>query len=266
MANSRQRLAKYLNKTQYYKAVFGYLGHNKNNKPTAILFDVFPVTAQGCKIALRSKPKLVNKHGQQIACQHLWTSFTSAFCQNKELLYGDIIMFKAIAVSYPITRQDTINKREAIWQNGIKKADQVYQNYQNQLPELDTLYHSMRQAQEKAYQSYKANLLTFDEMRAEQKRLLRVFKQTKRKLYRSMQAKQKRRLLRAQDKISQTDLIDYTLDHISNLQVIKQQAKYNSVRIDYNLARLDDLKYTKYLSARSIFAKENKLQQLAEMS
>ena len=57
--NSRVRLAKYYHKYQYFKAKFGYLGLNKENQPTVILFDVTLFTQTALKFLFDLSLKLL---------------------------------------------------------------------------------------------------------------------------------------------------------------------------------------------------------------
>ena len=260
--NSRVRLAKYYHKYQYFKAKFGYLGLNKENQPTVILFDVYPVHPDGSKIPIRSKPKITDEHGKQIACDHLWTVFSAAFCRQGELLFGDEIMFKAKTVSYKITRQNTLNQRNQIWQNSLLETKQAYQAYlQTKNNTLSKLNSSIQLAKEKAYKAYKNKLLTYDEMKIEQDRLDKLMRKYHKQNYQRLKAKQKRRLMTTDKKIKDVKLIDYTLADISKLTIVKYNHKFDKYRLTYDSSCFNDndLSYLKFLIAHSLAAYNNKL-------
>lgn len=254
MSNQRLRLAKYINKRQNYRAVFNEIRHDKQNKPEVLLTDVYPVYKNGKKVPLRSKPELKDQNGLQIAADHVWVKLNCIFLRlPTELLYGDQIQFSAVVKTYPIVRQNVVQKRQKLWQNGLHKADEVYQKYSEYKNTIEQdAYNAMKEAQKKAYQAYRQHLLTFQEMKNAQSEAYRDFKKLKQKAYQSMQAKQKRRIARAQKDIKQTDLVDYELTDLQDIQVISYNHHFDQFRIQYDADRFGDLAYTKFLAAHSM--------------
>lgn len=261
MANQRIRLAKYVGKTQRYRATFGEIRHDKNNHAEILLLDVYPVTSSGKKVPLRDKYKITGKGGKQVAADHVWVKLTQSFLKvPREVLRGDTIEFNAIAEPYKIKRDNVIKQRDKLWESGKRAADEVYQEYSNKTKkQLEILWHQVDDAMSKAYWAYKHKLLTYNEMHKEQTRLKREFQQKRKQAYRSMQDKQKRRIKRAQKQIAETDLVDYELQRMSHVQVVKYLSKYNKYRVQYDPNRAHELRYTKFLAAHSMAASNHTL-------
>lgn len=265
LVNQRIRLAKYLNKRQRFRATFSEIRHDKENYPEILLLDIFPVYKNGHKVPLRTKPVLIGKNGEQIVADHVWTKLTPSFLQlPTEVLYGDIIDFDALVTSYPINRNDVLNKRDDIWAEGKKESDQVYQEYQQYKSSiLEAHYLAMQDAIQKAYDAYKNHLLTFQEMKREQKLLKRDYHKLATKAFNSMKAKQNRRIAKAQRKIDDLDLVDYGLSDITNINWYRKNKQVNQERIYYDCNRLNDLAYTKFLAAHSMTIKDQLLERSA---
>lgn len=265
MSKQRTRLAKYLGKKQAYRATFNEIRHNEQNQPEVLLTDIYPVYADGKKIPLRSHDSLTDKHGQQIASDHLWTELNSAFLAVPfELLHGDQIQFTAIVTSYNIVRQDVLEKRNKLWEKGIAAKQNVYKHYQEQ---VNALYKTANLAKDKAFESYKKHLLSFKEMKKAQENADKIRKTACRKAKRSCQHKMDRRLKKAQRDIAKVEMIDYTLSKVQDVQIVKANQHFNlNVRCKYDSSRLNDLNYTKFLSAHSMFASQDKLNAWSEAS
>lgn len=262
MSLQRTRLAKYENKKQYYHATFGEIRHDKDNIAHVLLKDIYPVYENGKKIPLRSKPPLLNKKGQQIAADHVWVELVPSFFDvNQELLYGDEITFSAVVQSYNISRSDVKDNRHAIWKNGQDESQKVYDEYRKFCKtELERKFIEMQNKSNNVFYAYKKHLLTYPEMQKEQSRLMKEFKKEKNKAYRSMQAKQKRRLDNASKKINDVKLIDYSFSNIQNVKCLKRITKFNKYRTYYDKTRINDLSYTKFLSAHSMAARKDDLE------
>lgn len=258
MSKQRLRLAKYLNKRQLYRATFSEIKHDKTDQPQVLLTDIYPVYQNGHKIPLRTKDNLTNAKGQQIAADHVWTNLNIAFLKApRELLCGDLIQFSAIVNTYPIKRDNVQNQRQKYWQEGKNAKEQVYQNF---LQQKQLLFQKAQTAKEKAYQAHLKHLLTFTEMQAAQKTIDQQTKALERKAYRSCQGKMKRRINKAQKEIAALPLLDYGLTKVRNVQVIKFNTHYSpAFRCRYDSTRLQDVRYTKFLAAHSIAAKEDRL-------
>lgn len=258
MAIQRTRLAKYLNQKQRFRATFSEIRHDKENKPEILLLDLYPIYQDGRKIPLRSKPIIVNSRGEQIASDHVWTGLTASFLKMpKEVLYGDVIDFTACVTAYAINRDDVLQKRNLMWQEGKKASEEVFNEYRNYKHSvLEAEYQAMQKASQKAYEAYKQHLLTFQEMKKAQKCLQRDFHKDAEKAYNSMQARQKRRIQRAQKKIADLDLIDYTLSDINSVSWHKRNKSADIFRNDYDVRRINDLKYTKYLAYHSMAVRQ----------
>lgn len=258
MSQQRSRLAKYVNQRQWYRATFNVIKHDKQNQPQVLLTDIYPVYANGRKIPLRSKINLTNTKGQQIAADHVWTSLNSAFLKAPcELLMGDLLQFSAVVNTYPIKRDNVQKKRELYWQQGTKAKEQVYQDY---LRQRQMLYQNAQVAKQKAYQAHVKHLLTFTEMQLAQNDIDKQTKTLQQKAYRSCQNKMKRRIRHAQKEIATLPLVDYDLTKIEHVTVIKFNTHYSlALRCHYDCSRLHDLRYTKFLAAHSMAAKQDNL-------
>lgn len=260
MSKQRLRLAKYLNKKQTYRATFGEICHDKKNKPHVVLLDIYPVYKNGHKVPLRSKDALTNKHGQQIAADHLWTSLTKSFLDTPfELLYGDQIQFTATVKTYKITRDNVLDDRDKIWQNCMENNEKLYQQYVRQKNEL---YRLANKSKEQAFKDHTKRIISFKEMKERQEEIDKLRKSDVSKAKQSYDRKIKRRIKKAQKQIKDEKLIDYTLTNIKNVEVIKPNHHFGtSVRAKYDSSRLKDLDYTKFLAAHSMLAKDDKLDQ-----
>lgn len=261
MSNQRKRLAKYKNKIQRYRGIFGEIRHDKQNRPEVLIKDIYPIYKNGKKVPLRSKDGPTDSKGQQIATDHAWIPMTQSLLEvGRELFNGDIIEFDAVVKSYKIVRDDILKQRENLWQSGLTQLNVVYRKYQRQkqreLTKARLVYNNSSQ---RAYWAYKKHLLTFNEMKTEQKRLKQVYHNLHEKLYTSMKAKQKRRIDTAQHKIAQTDLIDYSLEYLSQVTAVKRNKRFDPYRTMYDSNRLHDLKYTKFLAAHSMAASSGTL-------
>lgn len=255
--SQRVRLAKYLNSVQRFRGTFSEIRHDKQNCPEMLLLDVYPIYSNGKKVPLRSKPYLTNKRGMQIACDHVWTKLNQNILRlSTELIYGDEIDFDATVTQYPITRNNTINKRDEIWQIGQKKREDVYRDYrQFRDTVLEAQYQAGKEAIQKAYDAYKQHLITFSEMQKAQKSIQRELKASQHKAYRSMRQKQQRRIARAQQQIADVKMVDYGLSNLQNVSYYKNSGHMN-LRGKYDANRLSDLRYTKFLAWHSMHNKE----------
>lgn len=264
MSNNDQRigLKKYLDTDQYFKATFGEIRHDKKNQPEVLLLNVYPVYETGKKVPLRGQNVLKTNKGLAIVADHLWTPLTPEFLKQKELLYQDEIMFKAHVIAYPISRKNVREKRDDIWINGKKESQKVYRDYEHlKNNDLEMLWHLTQDATQKVFEAHKNHLITFTEMKQEQKQLMRNYKKKRRQAFASMKQKQKRRIKKAKQQIIQEELVDYTLDDVHNLNVIKYNKKLNKYRVKYDPNRINDLSYTKFLAAHSQYAAQNKLKE-----
>lgn len=258
MSEQRLRLAKYLNQKQCYRATFGEIRHDDHNQPQVLLKDIYPVYPNGHKIPLRSNSSLTNKHGQQIAATHLWTSLDKSFLQVPfELLNGDQIQFEATVITYNIVRDNVIKKRNQIWENGKKAKDQVYKDY---CAHVTNLHKAANATKDKAFAAHKHHLLTYDEMKDAQADADRALKKACQKAKRSCKRKMDRRLKKAQKAIEKELLVDYTLSQVNQIKVIHINHHFNMHdRFRYDPTRINDIEYTKFLAAHSMLASQDKL-------
>lgn len=258
MSKQRLRLAKYLGKRQFYRATFSEIRHDDHDQPQVLLMDVYPVYANGRKIPLRSRYTLTDKHGQQIAATHLWTRLNTNFLQVPiELLYGDIIQFSAIVETYPIVRDNVVQSRKQLWQQHNIMQQKIYQNYQDQAAALGKV---CLLAKKKAYKSYKEHLLTFTEMKTAQEKAGLEFDKAKKKAYQVCQRKANRYTKKVQRQIANIKMLDYTLTDVDDVVIVKTNRHFNTdLRCQYNKTRLNDIRYTKFLAAHSMFARQGRL-------
>ena len=258
MSYQRTRLAKYLNTRQYFKATFSQIRHDKDKHPEILFTNIYPVYADGKKVPIRDKKEdgPVDKKGRPIAADHAWVKLGVNFLRlPTEAMPGDVIMFKARVDEYPINRENVLDARQDLWLKGKQEAQRVYLKYKNQTKkEMDALWQVTQDKSQAVYEKYKQHLLTYDEMRAEQKALLSDFKKARRQAYYSMQNKQKRRINKAQKKIKETKLVDYELTNLREIKFVKLNHKFDKYRVSYNPDRIREYKYTKFLAAHSMAA------------
>lgn len=229
ITKQRFRLKEYQNlPPQYYHATFKYIAHkvnsNKGKIPMILLTDIYLVDKNDRKIRLAKQNDFIDRQGRHIIADHLWVKMTKPwFNLPYSLIYGDEVLFKASIEEYRINRDDLLIKRDKIWQQALKENDKIYQRWSKY---TDT--HRRKNFQ-----------LSLNKMKA----------------------KQAANLKQVQNKQALIKLVDYSLNKISNIKIVK----YNSAiklekRSSYNYEQYkkQGYKYSAWLAAVSIhFAEEN---------
>lgn len=260
MSKQRLRLAKYLNKRQIYRATFSEIRHDDHDQPQVLLKNVYPVYANGRKIPLRSRYVLTDEKGQQIAASHLWTNLNVNFLKvTHELLYGDQIQFSAVVTTYPIVRENVVKTRKQLWQQNKQDQKRMYKQYQLQLSEM---YDTANEAKSKAYHAYRKHLLTFDEMKDAQNIATKELQRNRTRALNSFKRKAKNHTKRTQKQISNVSLVDYTLSEVQDVTLTKANKHFKpNMRCKYDETRLNDVRYTKFLAAHSMYARQGRLRE-----
>lgn len=164
---------------------------------------------------------VINKDKKYLVADHMWVKLAKPWFKLGELLNGDCLIFKAKVEKYKISRDDVLAKREAIWQEAIKTNDQIYQRWQKY---TDT--HRRKNFQ-----------LSLDKMKQ----------------------KQKNNLIKAKKQQAKLELVDYSLNYISNLKLIRKNSDiaYNREQFNYDYYKKQGYKYSSWMAARSIDYAEN---------
>lgn len=159
---------------------------------------------------------IIDKDKKYLVADHMWVKLTKPWFKLGELLDGDRITFKAKVEKYKISRDDVLAKREAIWQEAVKTNNQIYQRWQKY---TDT--HHRKNFQ-----------LSLDKMKQ----------------------KQKNNLIEAKKQQAKLELVDYSLNYISNLKLISKNSdtSYEREQFDYDYYKKQGYKYSSWMAARSI--------------
>lgn len=223
MSKQRFRLGNYLGRgSRYYHATFDHITHKVNAQhqkmPTILLKDIFLVDKNDKKIALRKENDFIDDKGRHIVADHLWVKMTKPwFSLPQELVQGDEVFFKAEVTSYKISRDDVVSKREEAWQKAMQKNEQIYKRWAK--------YTETHQRK-----NFQASL-------------------------EKMKQKQKANLEQAKKEQSQLKLVDYTLNHVQNIKVVKWgRVKKDFQRETYNYQQYkrQGYKYSAWLAYRSL--------------
>lgn len=135
MNRQRFRLGEYYGQQpKYYHATFDHISHKINSQkkkiPVILLTDIFLVNDKGEKIRLAKKNDFKDKKGRHIIADHLWVKLTKEWLKLPcQLLKGDEVYFQAGITKYRISRQDVLNKRNKIWNDALKKNEQIYKRW-----------------------------------------------------------------------------------------------------------------------------------------
>ena len=159
---------------------------------------------------------IIDKDKKYLVADHMWIKLTKPWFKLGELLDGDRITFKAKVEKYKISRDDVLIKRELIWQEAVETNNQIYQRWQKY---TDT--HHRKNFQ-----------LSLDKMKQ----------------------KQKNNLIEAKKQQAKLELVDYSLNYISNLKLIRKNSDttYEREQFDYDYYKKQGYKYSAWMSARSI--------------
>lgn len=223
MTKQRFRLGEQYGKSpRYYHATFTYLTHKVNSQKKKIavilLKDVYLVDSQDKKKRLDSTNDFIDKKGRHIVADHLWVKLTKPWLKlSQELIAGDEIYFKANVKKYRINRSDVLEKREQIWQEAQRKNDLIYRRWSKY---TDT--HKRK---------------NFDLSLAK------------------MKAKQKTNIEQAKKDQQKLELVDYSLDHVSDIHVarlVKPKYHFQRTKYDYQQYRRQGYTYSAWLAVRSI--------------
>lgn len=214
---SRFRLANLINQPpRYYHATFGFITHKKSGRAVILLRDLYFVDQNGRKIAMRNGRDQVDKYGRHIIADHVWINLTKPWLNLKtELLDGDEVMFKANVTAYKITRGDLIKKRQDIFEDALKKNNEIENDWQ-----IRKITHFIP---------------NFDEA------------------FTKMQAEQKSNLAKAEKAQAKIKMQDYALNKISSIKVLNyKRVYYHTNRVRYDPSRIKERKYTNFLAWHSI--------------
>ena len=219
----RFRLGDYLNQVpQYYHATFGYIAHKVNQQhkkiPLILLKDIYLVDENDKKIRLSKKADFKDNKGNHIVADHLWVKLTKPWFElPDELLYGDEVYFRASVETYNIVRKDVLDQRQAIWDKAKKKSDQIYKRWAKYTED-----------------HYRKNFsLSLNKMKEKQKKIMEQAKEDQ----------------------AQLSLVDYGLNHIDKIKVVRsKRALYGVEREPYNYQQYkkQGYKYSSYLAAKSM--------------
>ena len=159
---------------------------------------------------------VIDKDRKHLVADHMWVKLTKPWFKLGELLDGDRVTFKAKVEKYKISRDDVLIKRELIWQEAVETNNQIYQRWQKY---TDT--HHRKNFQ-----------LSLDKMKQ----------------------KQKNNLIEAKKQQAKLELVDYSLNYISNLKLISKNSDttYERKQFDYDHYKKQGYKYSAWMSARSI--------------
>lgn len=159
---------------------------------------------------------IIDKDKKHLVADHMWVKLTKPWFKLGELLDGDCLIFKAKVEKYKISREDVLAKREAIWQEAVKTNNQIYQRWQKY---TDT--HHRKNFQ-----------LSLDKMKQ----------------------KQKNNLIEAKKQQAKLELVDYSLNYISNLKLTRKNSDttYEREQFDYDYYKKQGYKYSSWMAARSI--------------
>lgn len=218
MQKQRARLADYYQKpARYYLATFNYITHKKSGRSCILLTNLCFSDENGKKIPMRSKQDYIASNGRHYIADHVWVNLTLPWSKVPcELLYGDLVLFKARVEQYKITRQDVLQKRTQIYNDAKRRCDAIFYDfsYEQDHNGYDPLF------------NYK-------------------LKQVKKKQEQVMQ--------QAKQAQAEIELVDYGLNYVSNVTLIKQaKTFYHVKRGVYNAKRFTDKRYTNYLAWHSM--------------
>ena len=221
-SKQRFRLGEYYGKpAMRYHATFNYIAHKTSygkKVPMILLTDLYLVDQNGKKIRLANSNDFIDKKGRHIVADHAWVKFTKPWYDLPcELIKGDEVEFDAKVEQYKIVRKSVLDQRDHIWNEAKKKADAIYKRWSKY---TDT--HRRKNFQ-----------LSLDKMKAKQKAILDKAKKDQEKL----------------------QLVDYGLNYIKNIKLVKKTTpkdKFERDKYNYKQYRLYHYSYTSWLAARSM--------------
>lgn len=220
MSKQRFRLKELYQKgPNFYHATFDHITHKINQQhkkiPVILLRDLYLVDENDKKIALRKSNDFIDAKGRHIASDHVWIKLTKPWFDLGELIQGDEVFFSAEVDQYRINRDDVLNKREIIWQNAVRKNDQIYHRWQKY---TDT--HRRKNFQ-----------LSLNKMKQ----------------------KQKNNLAKAKEEQEKLALVDYSLKSIKKPKLVKKtDLDYEREKYSYDFYKKQGYKYSAWIAARSI--------------
>lgn len=243
VANSRTKLAKYDGSRIYCQATFNRLAHRKlhggSQKTTMLLTNVALSDAKGIFI-------------KELA-DHVWVDFNRGIATDvqKELFTGDTVLFSATVNEYSINRDNITKKRHNRYKQYEEKRTQIYQKYRERY--LDWLNEAadLKANDKLANDYYHSGQITYDDMKQIQKENHQIYQSNKPTLILDKHIKESS--FNKQVKHNKAyQSIDFQLTRIKNFQIIKRiRPKHGWHREKYKIKQFSNLKYTKYLSARS---------------
>lgn len=219
MSKQRFRLGELDDQPHYFHATFKELTHKttRNGKKAVILLtDIYLVDESDHKIRLAKSNDFIDSKGRHIVADHCWVTLTKPWFIGTELLSGDEVFFKANVTKYKINRDDVLEKRDQIWQDAEKKSEKIYQRWSK--------YTDMHRR--------KNFNLSLQKMKDKQRKIMELAKKQQNEL----------------------ELVDYTLNRISQVKLVKEKpVRKGWFREDwsYDQYKTDD-RYSGYLAARSI--------------
>lgn len=230
MSNQRKLLKNHEGAKLHYRATFDSIQHKgKHHTQPVILLK---------NIVQMQDGRPIDAH---LAVDHMWVNLTSRILKefDYEVFDGDWIEFDAVITSYPISRHDTIAKRQRIW-------DQRNDALNKLQVKIDKLYANNQDV----YLDYQEQMSTYDEMKHLQS-------QNQIKIEELRHLKDQIGTV-AHEKIQSISLVDYSFKNISSVKVQESETRDGWNRIRYNINRFNSpefnerLKYTKFLAARTL--------------
>lgn len=234
MSDQRKALARYKDKTARFKG--RYQEYRRSGDHLELLLTwVYPVNKDGHKVPLR-KDYVVAPNGERCAADHVWIDAFESPSMARQFAKGEEVEFTALVKTYPIVRQDVLAKRDAVYDNYKTEEALMFKTY---CQAQDELYDNYREESDRLYASRLAGTISFDEMKAGQEAAKKYFNDAKNRLKRSFAGKRQRRFDKAKKRQNDLELVDYELIN----------CQYLGTAVPYDVGRLNDLAYVKYVIA-----------------
>ena len=246
MADSRKQLKSFLGKRINCSGTFNKITHKriKNagvSKPVILVRDIY----------------IVDDHfkNQEYLSDHVWIDITPTFFTNieKEIFDGDIILFSAIVGEYKITRDDIIEGRDTLKTIAQQENDIAYKKYRERYLDWKDEWNSVKENNSFIEKQFDLGNISQTEMEQIKHDNIQQYNNQK-PTYNSGHEK----LKNIDSEIDRNlKLVDY---EFSEIVVTKKHAakfklkrlKSGWSRLTYDHSKTKDIKYTKFLAARSI--------------
>lgn len=234
MSDQRKALARFKGKRARFKG--RYQEYRRDGDHLELLLTwVYPIDNRGHKIPLR-KDYVVAPNGARCAADHVWIDAFESPSMARQFTKGEEVEFTAVVNTYPIVRQDVLDKRDTVYDNYKAEEALMFKVY---CQAQDELYDNYREESDRLYASRLAGTISFDEMKAGQEAAKKYFNDAKNRLKRSFKGKRQRRFDKAKRRQNDLELIDYELIN----------CQYFGMTESYDVDRLNDLSYVKYVIA-----------------